>query len=658
MAKKSTNPSKKKGKNKQNTELDEFYEYFNNNILSNWIIGFKKLKEKINIHNNNNEKENHDKNINEIYFYKQLVIRDPIWGEIKLNEIEHQLLDSFFIQRLRDISQMGGLSFIYPGANHKRFDHSLGTFAVISEILDEKILKRRSENFKSNIKYIFNDYIHFNKNWKEKLGFIVDNIQPSIKIDDLIDYFNKNEPSDNSIMIIQDRFRNWIVTNLKISMLLHDIGHFPKSHLFEIFLKRQKPIVKLYRKNSYEKFLSGNTHEIRTRDLILGRDEVINDLIKDIDLTMSVKHYLEDLNYDINLIAHSITGFEKIKEKDPEIDHFSLSTLVNGPLDADKMDYLARDNYYSMSPNQFKIYDRIYRYAKIGENKKSNNVLQIKVIYPEKVISSIMKVIITRSFEFKDMVNHPVNKCYESLLIACLEQVLKSYNEKQKQNILKRMELMDDQELFHSIKILGKNNKIVKHLFYSITNREFYKMANYYRFSDLEKFGNMILLRYTDNESSYKRENPMSSYFIDAEILKQAKLLNEIDKQIKNNPILQQSYQRLFKLLEEKKIGILLFFNRPDKKFEKTFEKLTIEYGKKNEKKEDLSSYINSIYKKRFLGLKDYQNNISSLFDFFTILDDFIYIYSERSIKADVKKFFSLLYQYKLLDEFLTMLPI
>jgi hypothetical protein len=54
-------------------------------------------------------------------------IRDPVHGDIELSEVERAVIDSPAMQRLRRIKQLSFCSLAYPGANHTRFEHSLGT---------------------------------------------------------------------------------------------------------------------------------------------------------------------------------------------------------------------------------------------------------------------------------------------------------------------------------------------------------------------------------------------------------------------------------------------------------------------------------------------------------------------------------------------------
>lgn len=66
---------------------------------------------------------------------RTLIIRDPIHGDIRLTPGEVRVLDCPEVQRLRGIRQLGAAYLVYPGCNHTRFDHSLGTLAMAKVIL-------------------------------------------------------------------------------------------------------------------------------------------------------------------------------------------------------------------------------------------------------------------------------------------------------------------------------------------------------------------------------------------------------------------------------------------------------------------------------------------------------------------------------------------
>jgi len=63
-------------------------------------------------------------------------IRDPVHGYVKLEGIALQLADTPQMQRLRWIKQLGLASLVYPGANHTRFEHSLGAYHLAGLLAD------------------------------------------------------------------------------------------------------------------------------------------------------------------------------------------------------------------------------------------------------------------------------------------------------------------------------------------------------------------------------------------------------------------------------------------------------------------------------------------------------------------------------------------
>ena len=63
-----------------------------------------------------------------------MYIRDPIFGDININDTAQCLIDNEWMQRLRYIKQLGFDYLVYPAANHSRFEHSLGTMKVTSDM--------------------------------------------------------------------------------------------------------------------------------------------------------------------------------------------------------------------------------------------------------------------------------------------------------------------------------------------------------------------------------------------------------------------------------------------------------------------------------------------------------------------------------------------
>jgi HD superfamily phosphohydrolase len=70
-------------------------------------------------------------------------IRDPVHGLIRLTDQEIRIIDAPVFQRLRRIKQLALANYVYPGALHTRFEHSLGTLHVAGRILETVAKKER-----------------------------------------------------------------------------------------------------------------------------------------------------------------------------------------------------------------------------------------------------------------------------------------------------------------------------------------------------------------------------------------------------------------------------------------------------------------------------------------------------------------------------------
>ena len=66
-------------------------------------------------------------------------IRDPIHGDIHVDKLAEELIDTAAMQRLRGIKQLGFTHLVYPGCVHTRFDHSLGTYHVAKLLYDKVV---------------------------------------------------------------------------------------------------------------------------------------------------------------------------------------------------------------------------------------------------------------------------------------------------------------------------------------------------------------------------------------------------------------------------------------------------------------------------------------------------------------------------------------
>ncbi|MCD6522368.1 MAG: HD domain-containing protein [Candidatus Diapherotrites archaeon] len=73
-------------------------------------------------------------------------IKDSVYGDIYITQIASELIDTTEMQRLRRITQTSFCNLIYPGANHTRFEHSLGAYYLTNRwLFFQNVSKERGE---------------------------------------------------------------------------------------------------------------------------------------------------------------------------------------------------------------------------------------------------------------------------------------------------------------------------------------------------------------------------------------------------------------------------------------------------------------------------------------------------------------------------------
>ena len=71
------------------------------------------------------------------------IIRDPLWNNIRVDDLALRLVDTRTFQRLRYVRQLGLAYLVYPGATHSRFEHALGAYHLARRTLT--LLEEREE---------------------------------------------------------------------------------------------------------------------------------------------------------------------------------------------------------------------------------------------------------------------------------------------------------------------------------------------------------------------------------------------------------------------------------------------------------------------------------------------------------------------------------
>ncbi|UCE90832.1 MAG: HD domain-containing protein [Methanobacteriota archaeon] len=73
------------------------------------------------------------------------IIRDSVHGSVRFEAPFLSLIEANELQRLHSVNQLGLANLVYPGANHTRLEHSLGTFAVAGRMATSLRLEQRED---------------------------------------------------------------------------------------------------------------------------------------------------------------------------------------------------------------------------------------------------------------------------------------------------------------------------------------------------------------------------------------------------------------------------------------------------------------------------------------------------------------------------------
>ncbi|XP_059907983.1 deoxynucleoside triphosphate triphosphohydrolase SAMHD1-like isoform X2 [Gadus macrocephalus] len=217
------------------------------------------------------------------------VFNDPIHGHIELEPLLVKIINTPQFQRLKNIKQLGGAYYVFPGASHNRFEHSIGVGYLAGELAKSLQKKQRQD-------------------------------EPKI--------------TERDILCVQ------------IAGLCHDLGHGPFSHLFDgMFIPEVHP--ELAGKWTHEQasldmldhLLEVNKLNLEDYQLVLPMDLIfIKELIdgpkpkdpQDPDAEWPYKGRPEEKSFLYEIVSNKRNG-----------------------IDVDKWDYFARDCHHLGIKNSF-----------------------------------------------------------------------------------------------------------------------------------------------------------------------------------------------------------------------------------------------------------------------------------------------------------------
>lgn len=319
------------------------------------------------------------------------VMRDPIHEYI---HIEYQVIwdaiNSKEFQRMRRIHQMGTSYLVYHTAEHSRFSHCLGVYEITRRMCHE--------------------------------------------VSDIANYINEEEKIE-----------------VMLAALLHDLGHGPFSHFFEM--------------------VTNESHESMTKRIIL-EDSDIHDRLEKAQIGLSEK-------------VASILDHSHLKPL--------LSQMISSQLDADRMDYLLRDATFSGTTYGHFDLERILRTLRVQDGR---------LVVKNSGLHSVEDYIMARYHMYHQVYFHPTSRAVEGLILGFFRrfEYLRNQDNKYAQkypmfNFLGQKEMMsihqhqgiDESSCFYGFKeCLTDKDKILSDFAKRILNRELFMDEDYIDESQVE----------------------------------------------------------------------------------------------------------------------------------------------------------------------------
>ncbi len=392
-------------------------------------------------------------------------VTDNIHGTIYLSNLESEMISTPYFYRLHDIYQSSTVYMTFPSNRTKRYEHSLGTMELASTMLytavlnadpytKEMLFNKLDEYFNQAFDLIINNfedqtapYFTKNKELLEELfsdGFddkiTKEELYNEVKIaianggfsDSALDYF-QYYPMQNEKLLDSNNTKNFflyrcLLQAIRIIALFHDVGHPPYSHIIEEVLNNLSNDISISinkgieneKFNDFNKCMKNYSENIKTQTIFskltlpdsnsalherIGLSflqSAINDTIPNIVQEILISNHSN--SYKISSVLYYVLVVEFAISMLVERDIFfkSFHKIVDGVLDADRLDYITRDSQNS-GVDWGKIpYKRLINSSKLiylkkyDEENPNNDEYPFIIAYPEKVSDDIEDLLLTR----------------------------------------------------------------------------------------------------------------------------------------------------------------------------------------------------------------------------------------------------------------------
>lgn len=363
-----------------------------------------------------------------------IYINDSLHGLIRLSEFEKAIVSSVGFNRLHDIYQNSTVYLTFPSNRTKRFEHSIGTMKLCSDMFYSAISNTSEENlnkfyslYKCQIEILIK---RIKENQLKEYESVLNHPRASTP-DVELDVFRKNLIPYN----VPKEFINihiLLTQSIRVAALLHDIGHPPFSHVVEFSLKAAKDKYSNKHNTDHQEAFSDKMRvftEGKHLHEMMGKS-ISQDILKTI--IKKGKKGLSDPEVFFEILVENCV--EKIFDDDDIFSH--LHRIIDGTLDGDRLDYVTRDPFNSGLNIGSIDYSRIIEEMKILFLDKENEPL---FCVPVKSINSVEDFLRRRYDLYKNIITHhrviKTDFLLENTVKNLIEQYLDDSTSTQEENI-------------------------------------------------------------------------------------------------------------------------------------------------------------------------------------------------------------------------------
>lgn len=344
---------------------------------------------------------------------KGIYLNDSIHGLIPLTSYEKRIISTVGFNRLHDVYQNSTVYLTFPTNRTKRFEHSVGTMKLCSDMFyysiansSEDTLNEFFEKIKEECEGIKKELQSKSEIREAKLaGRPVElDALNKIKIEGLrLLLIPRNVAAKNEVLYLL------LVQAVRVAALLHDIGHPPFSHIVENALKTVLDEYLHGRTNSkgraIDEFIDvmlckGKNGEVKKPLHEQMGDEISYSIMYEVIPNTITDNYAENV---FDLIVMFIV--EKIFHEKGYFGY--LHRIIDSSIDGDRLDYVSRDPINSGMPVGHIDYHRIIDDMKLViMPEPPDNIRKPFFCIPMKAVNAVEDFLRRRHAVYKNIIYH------------------------------------------------------------------------------------------------------------------------------------------------------------------------------------------------------------------------------------------------------------